>query len=248
MISPGLTSVTFRKLAVPEIVALAGQARLKGIEWGGDVHVPHGDLAAARSAKAQTIDAGLAVSSYGSYFRAGDGDTSYEPVLETARALGAPVIRVWAGRKGSDAADAAYRAAVVKDLQRIGELSASAGIRVACEYHGGSLTDSTDATMKLMAAVGHPNVGMYWQPKPELGVEYGLKGIVALAPHLVNVHVFHWTQDGRQPLADGASDWALYLEAIKATGREHWLLLEFTRGDAPVNFLADARALMNWFG
>lgn len=202
----------------------------------------------SRSARGQTVDAGLAVSSYGSYFRAGDDDTPYETILETALALGAPVTRVWAGRNGSGAADPEYRAAVVEDLRRIGELSASAGIRVACEFHGGSLTDSTDAALNLMTEVGHRNVGMYWQAKPGLGVDYGLEGIAAFAPHLVNVHVFHWTKEGRQPLADGASDWVRYLEAVRATGRDHWALLEFTRDDSPASFLADASALTSWLG
>ena len=46
----GLTSVTFRRKTQEEIVALAAQAQLDGIEWGGDVHVPPGDLPAAKAA------------------------------------------------------------------------------------------------------------------------------------------------------------------------------------------------------
>jgi hypothetical protein len=44
---PGLVSVTFRKLAPAAIVELAVKAQLRSIEWGGDVHVPHGDVRAA---------------------------------------------------------------------------------------------------------------------------------------------------------------------------------------------------------
>ena len=44
----GLVSVTFRELASREIVALVANAGLDGIEWGGDVHVPHGELSTAR--------------------------------------------------------------------------------------------------------------------------------------------------------------------------------------------------------
>ena len=49
-IRTGLTSVTFRQKTIDEIVALARKAQLDGIEWGGDVHVPAGDVQAARHA------------------------------------------------------------------------------------------------------------------------------------------------------------------------------------------------------
>ena len=69
MLIPGLVSVTFRQLAPREIVQLAAAAGLRGIEWGGDIHVPHGDLQAARAVRDITAAAGLQVLAYGSYFR-----------------------------------------------------------------------------------------------------------------------------------------------------------------------------------
>jgi 3-dehydroshikimate dehydratase len=45
MIHPGLVSVTFRKLTPVEVAGLVKKGGLKSIEWGGDIHVPHGDLA-----------------------------------------------------------------------------------------------------------------------------------------------------------------------------------------------------------
>ena len=90
MIHPGLVSVTFRQLAPRTIVDLVAEAGLWGIEWGGDVHAPVGDLHIAREVRAMTLDAGLAVAAYGSYFRFRPDD-SFERVLETAIALGAPI-------------------------------------------------------------------------------------------------------------------------------------------------------------
>ena len=40
----GLLSVTFRNLPFEQIIDLTVQAGLDGIEWGGDVHVPPGEL------------------------------------------------------------------------------------------------------------------------------------------------------------------------------------------------------------
>ncbi len=83
---------------------LARRAGLAGIEWGGDVHVKPGDEAEALRVGSLTRNAGLQVSSYGSYFRLcaqEEPETAFAPVLASARALGAPLIRVWAGERDS---------------------------------------------------------------------------------------------------------------------------------------------------
>src|SRR4051812_33893599 len=106
----GLVSVTFRQLSPPQIVDLAHKAQLQTIEWGADIHVPAGDLVRAREVRGMTVDAGLSITSYGSYFRAGEDDPAdFSPVLESAQALGALSIRIWAGRRGSANAVAEYR-------------------------------------------------------------------------------------------------------------------------------------------
>lgn len=249
MIHPGLVSVTFRKLSPPEIVALVQQAGLSGIEWGGDVHVPHGDLDRARAVAALTQEAGLRVMAYGSYYRLGhERDLPFERALDTAQALGAPAIRVWAGDQPSAQADAAYWARMVEEARRIGDLAGQAGLRVVFEFHSGTLTDSNDSARRLIEQVAHPAVGMYWQPVVGQDVAYNLAGLRAMLPWLVNAHVFHWgptTQD-RHPLADGADEWRQYLAVMRASGRPHGALLEFVPGEAPEAFLRDAATLKAW--
>jgi hypothetical protein len=51
--------VTFRSLEPAEIVKLADRAGLDGIEWGGDVHVPHGDVTKASEVYKMTSSMGL---------------------------------------------------------------------------------------------------------------------------------------------------------------------------------------------
>jgi 3-dehydroshikimate dehydratase len=63
MIKTGLLSVTFRKLTVEEIVDLVCQAGLEAIEWGGDIHVPHGDPGKAQEVRSITEEAGLITAS-----------------------------------------------------------------------------------------------------------------------------------------------------------------------------------------
>src|SRR5829696_85103 len=99
---PGMCSVAFRGLPAEDVVRLAAAAHLAGIEWGADVHVRPGELATAERVGAWCSEAGVEAASYGSYLCARrDGDGDAERVLETAHALGATNLRVWAGDRGS---------------------------------------------------------------------------------------------------------------------------------------------------
>jgi sugar phosphate isomerase/epimerase len=249
MIHPGLVSITFRKLSPREIVDLVVQAGLSGIEWGGDVHVPHGDLRQARRVRHMTREAGLEVASYGSYYRAGvDGMGPFEPVVDTALELDAPVIRVWAGNRASADADAAYRARVVHESRRVADLAGRAGVAVAYEFHPRTLTDTSESARALLQDVAHDNVGSYWQPPLGASMPVNLAGLEALLPWLRHLHVFAWhgVTGERLPLADGGRAWMQYLRKAASTRRDLYAMIEFVRDDAPEAFLQDAATLRRW--
>ena len=245
MIRSGLTSITFRKLSPREIVHIVVEAGLDAIEWGGDVHVPHGDTARAREVGAMSRDAGLATPSYGSYYHVGLREpVPFEDVLETAAALEAPMIRVWPGRKGSAESDEDYRKMVVEDAQRIAEIAACNGAKIACEYHPNTLTDTAESAARLLEEVGRENFGSYWQPHGLL-VGQMLEAIAAIGDRLANVHVFHWGE-GRLPLAEGEGVWTRCLRKIAQIPGDRYALLEFVRDDDPDAFRADAKTLKQW--
>lgn len=249
MIQPGLVSVTFRQLSPREVTALVSKAGLASIEWGGDIHVPHGDVKRAGEVRYMTHEAGLTVAAYGSYYRVGPEEKgAFEAVLDTAVALGAPTIRVWAGVQGSAQADDAYWGRVVDDTRRIANLATPAGITITYEFHANTLTDTHDSARKLLETVGHPNVKAYWQPPRYSSLDDNLAGLEAVFPWLHNIHVFNWhiTTGERLPLADGADVWSHYLEKVTTTGRRHFALLEFVKDDDPENFLQDAATLKAW--
>jgi sugar phosphate isomerase/epimerase len=234
-------------------VSLAVRAGLQGIEWGGDVHVPHGDVKRAAEVGRMTGEAGLMIVSYGSYYAAGASQVAglpFERVLETALALQAPAIRVWAGTKGSAGADAAYRGLVADDLHRIADLAQQAGLVISLEHHSDTLTDTNASAVSLIQEIGHPNVWMYWQPTVGAPLSYGLEGLTGVLHRLSNLHVFHWSRSAqgceRYPLAAGADLWMAYLEVVRRSGRNHSALLEFVRDDSPERLMADAATLVSW--
>ena len=250
-IRSGLVSITFRKLSPRQVVDAAAAAGLAGIEWGGDVHVPHGNLGQAAEVRNMTVDAGLSVAAYGSYYRAGASEAAglaFESVLETARALGAPVIRVWAGPVGSADTDAATRACIVADSRRIAVLAARAGIVVASEYHGGTLTDTDVSTTTYLAEVGHENFRTYWQPRVGRDVEEAAAGLTLVLPQLAHLHVFHWWPDAthRLPLAAGSDRWLRYLALAASGSNDGFAMLEFVPDDDPARLPAEASTLNRW--
>ena len=61
----GLVSITFRKFGTEKIVKICKNADLEYIEWGGDIHVPAGDLPAAEYTAKLCRDNGLIPVGYG---------------------------------------------------------------------------------------------------------------------------------------------------------------------------------------
>lgn len=150
----GLVSVSFRGLSPSEVIRAAREAALTGIEWGADVHVPAGDVSAAKRVGGETRAAGLRVLAYGSYYKPGVSPAEeFDGVLASAAALRAPVIRVWAGNKGSASATAEAWRRTAEDAARIGRMAAREGCRVAFECHRNTLTDDYRAALRLMEAV-----------------------------------------------------------------------------------------------
>ncbi|MFE6997111.1 sugar phosphate isomerase/epimerase family protein [Microbacterium sp. NPDC057659] len=242
---PGLCSVTFRQLTAEEVIAASAAAGLEVIEWGGDVHVPPGDTARAAQVARATTDAGLAVCSYGSYFRPGVQD-DLEPVLDSAAALGADRVRVWAGGIGSADASAEHWAFIVGRLQDAAERASARGITLALEFHSRTLTDTAVTTRRLLTEV--PDLATYWQPNVAASDESALADYAALEDRVSAAHVFSWwPQAERLRLHERDSLWrGFFLAASAAAVPPRDALLEFVLDDDPTILPAEAATLRGW--
>lgn len=250
MLSPGLLSVTFRKLSPKEIVELARDAGLQSIEWGGDIHVPPGDLENVREVRRITDDAGLATAAYGSYYRLGaNHEPDFSAVIEAAVGLGAPEIRVWAGNQATAESDDAYFQSVVVESLRLADLAEKAGVVLSIEFHSGTLNDTYEASRRLLDACAHPAITTYWQRPLGLPEHESLDGLLSILPRVRDVHVFHWTASStgitRHPLSDGSDFWTHAFNILRSSGRDHAVMLEFVRDDSPEVFREDAKSLLS---
>ena len=238
----GLVSITFRQLTPAQIIPLVKEAGLTAIEWGSDVHVPQTDLENARRVGEMTREAGLTVSSYGSYYRLGTGQ-DFLPYLDAAEALGAPIIRIWAGTKNADQVDWIAFLGMVAEAKAIARMAAERGITIAFEYHHGTLTDTGSSALSLVQAVNEPNCRLYWQPEFSKSWRTLMSDLEKVASYVEICHVFKWTADHtRLPLKLGFGDWVGFLNCVLAWGDKP-LLLEFVPGDDPAVLTQEADAL-----
>jgi sugar phosphate isomerase/epimerase len=249
LLKTGLVSVTFRQLSAPEIAIIAVEAGLDAIEWGGDIHVPHGDILTAKKVAAITRSSGLKVACYGSYYVAGkDAELPFEKVLETAVALDAPMIRIWAGDRGSADSSESYRSLIVEESRRVAGLAESAGLSVTYEFHSQTLTDTAESAIQLLHAVNHPSLRTQWQPPLGMSAQECIQSLERILPWLADIHIFHWgeTPGVRYPLTHGEDSWKRYIRAAESPERDRYMLLEFVEDDEPAALLRDAVALHTW--
>lgn len=248
MIRPGLCSVTFRELDAERVVELAAEAGLACVEWAGDAHVPPGDTAAAERARTLTESAGLAVASYGSYLRFVGTDEEFaaesEAVLAAARALGAPRIRVWAGRTGSAETPAAERSRIAARIREVAQAAGAHGIDVGLEFHGRTLTDEIGSTLRLLDEIDRENVLSYWQPHQGMPADQALETLRQVLPRTSTIHVFSWwPTHQRLPLSARTELWAQAFALLAAEGSNRDALLEFVPADDPGVLRREAETL-----
>jgi len=235
----GMVSVTYRNYSVDEVIAAVKDAGLDGIEWGGDVHVPHGDIERAEYTKNAMEKSGLETFSYGSYYRALESD-DFDAVMASALALGAPNIRIWAGKWESHEADEEKRAAITADIKRVCRLAAQKGLTVSAEYHGWTLTDNYDSAVRLFNDVNEENFRLYWQPNQFYEFEENVSVISKLLPMVSNIHVFSWERENRFPLRYHAERWQKYIDIIDSSEKTRALIIEFVHDESREALIDDA--------
>lgn len=247
MIIPGMVSATFRGKPAEEIIRLCGEAKLQAVEWSENSHVMPGDEEGSAELYRRTSEAGLAIAAYGSYYRLGQNENPEEVFrrsLDSAAALHAPIIRVWAGDKPSAQVEDPERRKIAKEAALLGKMAAEKGIKVAFEWHRNTLTDTNETAMELLKNAAQENLYCLWQPTTELDMRERMAGLRMLGERerLLNLHIYYWVEDVRRPLSEGVDKWRQYLAQVPRT-KDRFGLLEFVMGDTEQQLLEDAHTL-----
>ena len=237
----GITSVTFRDKKIEEIAQLAKSNGLLAIEWGGDIHVPNKESAIV--ARKTTENLGLHVSSYGSYYCLGQNQ-DFDKILDCAKVLNAPIIRVWAGNKSPNAISEKEYEQVVFDCRAICEKAGKVNIKIGLECHHDTLTENRLSAVDFMSAVGNDNLYFYWQPNQFISFEENLLSAKDLSYKTIALHVFNWDKDNKYPLAEGKEKWRAYLNVFREKNIDLPILLEFMYDGKVEGLPNEARALI----
>ncbi len=237
----GIISVTFRPFTRSEIVRSAKDAELDAVIWGGDVHVPHGDISAAKEAAELCRNVKLDTSIYGSYYRTnGDG---FDTVIETADALGSDTIRIWAGTKGSLDMTEDERRFTTETLIKNADTAKAHGKTLAFEYHGGTLTDNADSALRLLREADRDNIRLHWQPNQYRDLDYNIEALNKVAKYVDAVHVFAWVGNGRFPLETQEKEWRMYFDILRERSSCSLAAMEFVPNETKEELLRDADVL-----
>ncbi|MCL2509003.1 MAG: sugar phosphate isomerase/epimerase [Oscillospiraceae bacterium] len=157
----GFTSTTFRHLPAEEICELGAAAHADWIEWS-DLHVPSPGIAADIAGRCDAL--GIAGRSLGSYYRVGTQDGAHwENLCETASALGAGLIRVWLGERGSARTGEGEYEKLLEDAGGMIQTAANYGLTVAAEAHPNTYNDSLPTSLRFLRDIDSPIFCTYFQ-------------------------------------------------------------------------------------
>ncbi|MEV5396731.1 sugar phosphate isomerase/epimerase family protein [Streptomyces cellulosae] len=224
-------------LPLPEVTALATSHGYHGVELRAHPEEPvhtgltaeqRADVAAAFKAAGLNI---LGVAGYARVAAPGDDEpvlTEVRALIDLARDIGAPYVRVFPGGGDEQSAEEAD-ATAARRLGTAAEYAADRGVRILLETHDSHRTGA-DA-MRVLGLVGHRQVGALWDVMHTwLGGEQPVDSFAALSPHLGYVQVKDIASaEDKTPVALGAGVLPLtdVVEVLSRNGWDGWLCWEY---------------------
>ncbi|MFF9091715.1 sugar phosphate isomerase/epimerase family protein [Streptomyces sp. NPDC014802] len=226
-------------LPLPDVLRLASAHGYHGVELRAHpeepVHpgLPPAERADAAAAfKASGVEL-LGLAGYARVAAPGDDGPVLEEIralLELARDLGAPYVRVFPGG-GTDQSREEADATAARRLGTAAEDAAALGVRILLETHDSHRTGAD--VIRVLGPVGHGSVGALWDVMHTwLGGEEPSQTYAALAPHLGYVQVKDIASaEDTTPLALGAGVLPLgeVVEVLSRHGWDGWLCWEYEK-------------------
>lgn len=240
----GICSIAFKERSAVQALRAIAAAGADCVElWGQPPHLPYPvDAGWCAALREQAGELGLRICALGSYFRPGahpaygGRPVTKENQLAAARALGAPIIRIWPGTAAHSATAPAERERLYAEIRDFADAARDAGVTVVLERHSGTLTEGWDAPLTVLQEIGHPAVALNYQvvyPAPaEALAARGADDYRRLLPHARHAHLQNYAAapGGRPPrtlVADGVVDYGRLGETARACGYDGAFMIEF---------------------
>lgn len=237
----GLVSVTFSKKSIEEVVKIAKEAHIDGIEWSakGEHAVSEVNI---DKIKQLSKENGLEIFAFGSYCYMTDLEECMKTVDMGVR-LSAPVIRIWPGRKSPTEWTEEEFVQLVENTRSMASYAAKYQVTLAFEYHRKSLTETAESAIRLIKAINRENVKLYWQNSGNIDLKDNLLNLKKITPYLCgHFHIQNnYGNEGNQLLAEIEGDISKYYEPFLQT--EYKALIEFVKGGLAESFYDDAETL-----
>jgi sugar phosphate isomerase/epimerase len=233
-----LCTIAFQDRPFFEVLELAASVGFNGVEpWGKPDHLP---LTAAdervREVKRKLDSLGLTCSHYGSYLRLGEDKAAARQKadmirsIDIARMLGTKIIRIWAGNKNSEELSADEWSRIVSDARQYCALAESAGVLLAMEMHGNTLTNRSSAMLELIRQVNRPSLRANFQILND--TEDAYERAAQAGPYAVMCHAQNVAAAGKElPLiSEGIVDFRRIYRILQGFGFDGFFEVEFVRG------------------
>ncbi|MDP3069185.1 MAG: sugar phosphate isomerase/epimerase family protein [Opitutaceae bacterium] len=160
--------------------------------------------------------------------------------LDTARALGADLLRVFTFLRQPDPLEASRLDRVAEHVRGLGEIARGSGVRIGIENEHSCLTGTVEEMEAILARLPADQFGAIWDPCNVLYIPGAAAPVPAnvtrLAPRLFHLHVKDsirrppTTSGGLlavgTPLGIGEVDWRGHLGAARAAGYRGMFSLE----------------------
>lgn len=238
-----MTSLTLKNENIINVVKIAKEAGIEGIEWGvSDTHMKLCDKKSAEEIKKASSEYAVEIFSLGSYCYMEEKEEC-DDALETAVLLGAPIIRIWAGKLPPCECDDEYRNKIISNTIYMADKAKKHNIVLGFEYHPWTLTETADDALALINDIGKDNVGLYWQPTNRISAEENVRDRNRVIPYFVgNIHIQNSIRDKYHEKLSLIEDrLKLFFDDIK--NEDYRVMIEFVKDGSIENLFDDARVL-----
>lgn len=235
----GMTSLTFRNQEIPTVFEHAKKAGIQGIEWGvSENHIRLCDDKSIDLVKCLSKKYDIEIWSLGSYCDMTDFNAGIK-ILNTAQKLGAPIIRLWAGNKGSDVCSEDEYQLIVNNTKKLADMAEKSSIQLCFEYHPYTLTDGAAEAVQLVEQIHKDNVGLYWQPQGQLSYEQNKEAFEKVKPYVLkNIHLNNYSEaTGYGYLIDILEDLRGYFK--KEQNTQYHFIIEFVKDSLLESLIKD---------